>query len=184
MNDYWIPISLYSENSAEKIENAITAAYCVHQWTLNRLSEEYQQHKFTPNIPEYKQSLTEYSKQERLYRGAQRFTLDQAMLKTMRWFRDTDKYTGWDIPFPPKPIPAEEYTDIDINTRKIWRKYLEEFGQISTIFGMLTLEGQWGKVMIAQAKKLKISPASLPDRWHSLTIQRSNGGYKIQFNGR
>lgn len=184
MNDHWIPVAIYSDFLGREVGKAIDAAYKVHLWTLERLSSRYRQHIFTADIADFKKELTIYSRQEKLYRDAQRFTLDQAMLRTIAWFREEDKYRSWKEKFPPDPIPRKEYTEIEIEPREIWKDYIERYGQISTVFGMLTLEGDWQKILHRQARQMKIAPKELPKHWKSLTIKQEDGGYKIRFNAR
>lgn len=183
MSEHWIPVLFTADDTAKRIDRAINIAYQVHLWTLERLSKNYRQHVFVVDAVDFKKNLTQYSKQEKLYRSAQRYTLDQAMLRTIAWWKEEEKYRSWKESFPPEALKADEYSGINIRCRKIWKKYLEEYGQISTVFGMLTLEEGWEKILHQQAKEMKIAPAELPSHWRSLTIRKEDGGYKIKFNG-
>lgn len=182
-SDNWILVAIYADFITKEIGKAVDAAYKVHLWTLERLSNRYQQHIFAADVADFKKELTQYSKQEKLYRDAQRFTLDQAMLKTITWFWEEQKYRSWKEAFPPEPMPRDEYKEIEIEPREIWKEYIERYGQISTVFGMLTLEGDWQKTLHRQAKQMKIAPKELPERWKSLSIRQEDRGYKIRFNG-
>lgn len=183
MNDHWIPVAIYTDFMGMDIGDAVDTAYKVHLWTLERLSSRYQQHIFVTDVADFKKELTKYSKQEKLYRDAQRFTLDQAMLKTIAWFRDIGRYGGYTLTLPPTPVPRARYNIIEIEPREIWQEYIERYGQISTVFGMLTLEEDWQKTLHRQARELRIAPKELPERWKSLSIRQEDRGYKIRFNG-
>lgn len=181
-NEYWIEISLMGDYTADRIQQAVNSAWKVHNWTLNQLKEKFLETLRTPTNQEIKLNLSRYIKEEGLGKHTQRYTLDAAAEKAAAEFRNTLKVGELGQVDFPQPVEESEYTDIDIQVRKIWKRYLAQYGGISTTYGMLMLEGEWKFILAKQAANNKIVLAHFPNLWRDVTLRHKGEKNWIKFN--
>jgi hypothetical protein len=169
MSDYWIPISI-SDYSREGIEKTLDDCHKIKLWALQVLEEQLQETGKTPAIGELKLNLTRFAYRKDIKKTTPRFTQERAAEQALAEFR-----IG-------KNTLQEPTRDFDIEARKIWIKYLERYGGISTVYGMLMLEGEWRMALVQQALDNKLTPSELYKAWRSVTLRQEGDRYKIRFN--
>lgn len=180
--EYWIPISLTSNDSRNRIKKAIKACHTVDTWTILRLQEQYIQRLKTPTNIEIQRDLTKFIREEGLLENAQRYSLNCAAVLAAEQFREQSKWKIDDQTMFPTPVPEESFTAIEIESRKIWKRYLELYGQLSTVYGPLLLEGDWKETLRQQAEDNKVRITKLPSLWKSITLTSVGDKYEITFN--
>lgn len=193
---FWIMVSLESEEMGAKIRRALNMSYGVHLWAMKRIKEKWAKTLEVPRFSELSPELTQYISEYTDRNSevpAQRYALNLAVHKAVSRFHQEVRVVGEGITEDgtertvhlPKDEPRGPYVQLDIQARSIWRKYIEQYGQVSTAYGMVFLEGDWREVLEQQAEYLGVSMQLLPYLWHSATIVE--GSYKgedwqIRFN--
>lgn len=180
-NEHWIHISVVSDYTDIQIQQSIADCYMVHLWTLATLKEQFLKTLEIPPNQELDINLTLFVYMNELRKHTQRFTLSRAMEKTAAQFRRELRVEEDKIEFP-SPIAQEDYNELDIQSRKIWHRYLEQYSGISTTYGMFLLEGEWKNILLNQAREIRVTPSYLPLLWYSVTVKKEETGYRLKFN--
>lgn len=182
MNEHWLPISLTSEATTEKIEHTLKACFQVYTWTFSVLKEQWLETLEIPNDRSIRQNLTKYIYMNKLLHHAQRYTLNRAAEKAAAEFRLGLRVVGDSQVEFPEPMPFVDYTDFSIQSREVWRKYLTKYDSISTTYGMLTLPENWREVFTEQSSDMRVDVSYLPYLWHSATIRTQGSKHLLKFN--
>lgn len=180
-NDFWIPISFGSEETEEKIVRAITSCWQIHVFTLETLNDYFIDHAEPYLYRNFRKELNLFLRDAEENFHAQRYSLVRAAEKTFPYFSENKKFKGKKF-IQVKPIPAENYREITVPTRQVWKKYLALNGLITTVYGTIFLADCWIEVLESQALKNKISFDMIPYLWHSVTIHLSQERQEIKFN--
>lgn len=182
MNEHWLPISVTSEATIEKIEHTLEACYKAYTWTFTVLKEQWIETLEIPDDRSIRQNLTKYIYMNKLLHHAQRYTLNRAAEKAAAEFRQGLRVVEDNQILFCEPIPIEKYTDFAIQSREVWRKYLTRYGSISTTYGMLTLPENWREIFAEQSYEMRVEVSYLPYLWHSATIRTQGTKHLLKFN--
>lgn len=169
MDNYWIPISI-SDYSRTSIEQTLADCHRIKLWVLQVLEEQLQETGKIPAIGELKLNMTLFTYMTGIKKTTSRFTQERAVEQALKNFR-IDKNRLQE--------PTKEF---DIQAREIWQKYLELYGGISTVKGMLMLEGEWQKTIVHQAWDNQLKPSEFSELWESVTLRQEGEEYQIRFN--
>lgn len=178
---HWIPFIPVASDAEEKIKQTLDACYAIHVWTANNLKERFLETLAVPPDHEIRINLTRFIAESDLKQAAQRYSLDRAAEQTARRFRQKVRFIQDNQIEFPLTIPQDEYCEITIAPRKVWQRYLEFYGSVSTTFGMLVLEDTLNRVLQIQAAEMRVGSAYLPYLWHSATIRIAHR-YQLRFN--
>lgn len=179
---YWIPTTLMGEYTADRISHALIAACQVHNWTIEKLKERFLETLLIPTLLEIKLNARKYIYINELGKNTQRYTLESAVQKAHSEFREVSKVIVGDQVIFPTTIAQEKYTDLTIQSRKIWSRYLQLYNGISTTYGMLVLDRSWTSTFQAQAYDNGIHIKRFPSLWRDITLKCENDSYKVMFN--
>lgn len=180
--EFWIDVDLESEETKQKLETALDICYEIYQWSLKRITEMWIKDKQIPKVGSLSREMTQYIKEKPWYGKVQRYTLNRVLENAVAQFSKETTITEERTVVFPKEVFREEYDSLTIPSRRIWRKYLEEYSRISTTYGTFYMSGEWIKTMQSQAKYHKVTMVYVPYLWHSVTIRRKENGWEIHFN--
>lgn len=187
--DLWIDVSLESKEKEAEIELAINTCYVVHIWTVEQMKAVWTEELRLLTAKEMEPAMLRYVEKVGHEGRAQRFTLVAAMQKAITQFQkelrtasSTEEDGGRMVVTLPPSVPKGRYTEMDIQSRIIWRRYLEDYGRLSTKYGLVFLEGNWPDIMRAYAERMEVGLEWLPLLWHSITLREEIDGWKIRFN--
>lgn len=172
--EYWINAQPENETVEQEMLRTIKACHAIHLWTLEKvkilqdvrrssdlsqlLTRELDEHRFTK------------------YKNVPRYPLERTVEKTLAlWFRREEDTRL-------EPLPEEEFHQFRLPTRKIWKKYVENYSRLSTVFGSLFLEGGWEATLSSQAADIGTTKEFIPAICHSLEVKWLNPGWQIAFN--
>lgn len=175
----WIEVSLESYEMSRRLRDAIQVAYQVHVWAMDLLKSHWMDTMQVLTINEMQPMMTYWLRERGLEEKAQRYALDASLAQTAIYFNnglrlaDTgrrDHNPSVSVLIPP-PAPEKEWNSLEIQSRQIWRKYLEDFGRLTTAYGTLFLEGEWPEEMRGYAEDLGVRLELVPALWQSITIK-------------
>lgn len=186
MTEYWIKVVSESKETDNKIGSALNACYDAHIWTLDTLKHIWERDLEIPRSSELGPELTRYilSSQARkdFYKGTARFSLNRAVEKASNEFRQKLQVVEGEVQYPDNP-PKLPYLELEIPTRKIWNKYINSYGRISTHYGYLYLEDDWVDVVKQQVADIGIKEISYFTYFiYSTTIRQDEIGWSIHFH--
>lgn len=167
---FWIPITFSSEETEEKIQKAVEACWQVHVFTLDALNDYFKKYKTQLNYRDFRGTLAKYIAQEELIKFAQQYSLRKAAEQTFPYFSYRKSFDKKGKLIPVAPIYSREYTEIQIQSRKIWAKYMVLNNLITTVYGSIYLGENWGDSVERQAVFHEIPFSNIPDLMHSITI--------------
>lgn len=182
MSEHWLPISVTSEATIEKIEHTLEACFKAYTWTFAVLKEQWVKTLEIPNDRSIRRNLTKYIYMNKLLHHAQRYTLNRAAEKAAAEFRLGLRVVGDNFIEFVEPVPFVEYTDFSIQSREVWRKYLTKYDSISTTYGMLTLPENWREIFTELSDEMRVEVSYLPYLWHSATIRAQGSKHLLKFN--
>lgn len=182
MGDHWIPIT-YSDETAEKLEKAVAACYSVHLYTLKTLNDYFIAYAENLLLGEFRKGFAKWLRESKKISVTQHYTLTKAAEKTFPYFSENKKINNQGKFVTVKPIPVKKYHDIQIETRKVWHKYLALNSLITTAYGTIYLdEHQWPEIAASQAAEKGIGFDMVPFLWHSVVIHVDSEDSKLRFN--
>lgn len=182
MSDHWIPIN-YDEDVAQRLDAALYSCYRVHTFTLKELNHYFIAHAENLLLGDFRRQLAEFLRRGKESLAAQHYTLTKAAEKTFPYFTENKKINGEGKFIAVEPIPVENYIDIQIETRQVWRKYLALNSLITTAYGTIYLdEKEWPEIVANQAAEKGIGFDTVPFLWHSILIRVVAGEPMLKFN--
>jgi hypothetical protein len=179
--NFWIKVDFHNEETEEKVLAGIAACYRVHSYTIETLNDYFIDHLENYRYHFFRRELGIFILKENLTQYAPRYSLVRAAEKSFPLFNEQKHFKNRKF-VPVKPIPLEEYNEIQFENRKIWRKYLALNNLITTTFGSIFLSQNWIEVVERQVEVLGISMNSVPFLMHSVTLMRQQESWAIRFN--
>lgn len=177
-DNFWIPISFTNSETTEKLHRAIAALQQVHNWTVEYLNGYWLDNLTMPAYKDFRPDLEKYIKREKLLITAQRYSILRAAEQTFPYVSESIFLDGEGKVCL---APPREIDSIQIESRKVWRKYLAKGYGITTGYGTIFLEGKWKETLRQQAEGTPID--LIPFLWHSLTIKHIEfDRWKAKFN--
>jgi hypothetical protein len=177
VNEFWIDVSLQDEEAEKKVMKAIETMQEVHNWTVALLNHRFVRYKNITPYAEFRKDFNKLIRKEKLWRYAQRYSLERAAEKTFPYYSNNIR-TNYDADL--LPVQPDKINEITIRARKVWKKYLAQGRGITTIYGMIFLEGDWKKILREQAGDIPID--LFPYLWHSVTLRQEDMSWKLKFN--
>jgi hypothetical protein len=183
----WINVSLADEEMESKLLDSLEICYLTYVWAFDQMIRHWRRYKEPPTRGRVIANFTNKRYEVDPKQSVQKRSLLFAIQEAMRAFDDkvrisqTDR-EGTNLQVTLEMPTPDDYYEITINNRSKWKKYLEEYGSISTTYGIFYLEDDWQKVFEAQAERLKVSLEVLPWLWNSLSIRYKNGQWQVRFN--
>lgn len=186
-SEYWVSVTTESEESEDKMRQAVSACGLVHKWTMEQVKKEWLL------CPDYRvktsdlmPGMTTFLKTTEVLEMAQRFSyLTTVSRAIVRFYREMKVYkigsTGAEILFP-NLGPPNSYQLLDIQARTVWLSYMRDYGRISTHYGSLFLEEGWQKILGEHAETFSVSPNAYPHLIYSATVKESLTGWRVYFN--
>ena len=182
MSDHWIPVTYYDQ-TADNLEKVVADCHKVHIFTLKALNDYFVAHTENLSLGDFRRDFAGFLRNNLNDTVAQHYTLTKAAEKTFPYFSENKKINNRGKFIAVKPIPAKDYKDIQIETRKIWRKYLALNNLITTAHGTLYLEKEkWPEIIAEQAAEKGVGFDTVPFLWHSAVIHVDSGDAKLRFN--
>lgn len=180
MSEHWIPIYFKSEDVSARFEEAIDACQWVHAYTVETMNEYFISHAEPYPFTNFRIELAVILQREKEQLHAQRYSLVRAAEKTFPYWNENKKIKRKKF-VPVEPIPKEKYSDIWIETRQVWKKYLALYQMITTAYGSVYLDESWTEIVREQLAEKKSVFTALPFLAHSVTIRRGEI-WQIRFN--
>lgn len=178
---FWIPVSFGSEDTLENFKNALSACHSVHTYTLQALNDYFISHAEPYPYVNFRIELMLFLSKNRMQLPAQRYSLIRASEKTFPYFTENKKIKKGKF-VPVDPIERENYCEMQIESRHIWRKYLALNGLITTGYGSIFLTDDWTDILSEQAAEKGIAFDTVPYLWHSILLHFEEGRNEIRFN--
>jgi hypothetical protein len=177
--DRWVQASMESFEMGERIRTAISASYRMHLWAMEVLRKNWVETMQVPTINELQPMMTYWIREQGLEEVAQRYAMDAALSRTALHFNDQLRTVETTVLHGeivvsvriPEPIAEKTWTTLEIQSRTIWRKYLEDYGRLTTAYGTVFLEGDWPEQMRGYAEDLGVGLDWLPAIWQSVTLK-------------
>lgn len=185
---HWIPISFSDAATPQALEAAINACHRVHIFTVETLNNYFIDHAEMYPYYNFRRELNLFLRDEmpfthgyELLQAAQRYSLVRAAEKTFPYFNENKKIKRNKF-VPVEPIHWDAYNEIQIEARKVWRKYLALDSLITTTYGSIFLEGDWVEVLTEQAAEQGAVFEMTPFLMHSVTVFFSGEETRLRFN--
>lgn len=176
----WIKVSLESLEMGRKLRSAVAQSYLMHQWAMNLLREHWLSHMIVLTVNELQPMMTFWMREQGMDVAVQRYGMDIALSRTVLHFNDGlrpvsvvgDRMQGESaVILLPQEVAEKEWKKIDIQARQVWKRYLEDYGRLTTHYGTLFLEGDWPAEMRGYSDDLGVRLEILPHLWNSVTLQ-------------
>jgi hypothetical protein len=177
-HNFWIPISFAnSELSIERLEKAISVCQQVHSWTVDYINGYWLGNLIIPQYQVFRPTLWKFIRKKKLLKDAQRYSLIRASEQTFPYvvealYVDEKKEVHL--------AQTEKVDSIQIEARRVWRRYLAKDYGITTTYGTIFPEGDWKRTIREQMEGTPID--LIPFLWHSITVRREENRWEIQFN--
>lgn len=176
---FWIDIEFGDEDVATfKLVKALSACKKVHEWTVEVLNSYWSVYLRMPKYREFRKDLSRYIAENRLLNKTQQYSLYKAAEQTFPYVASQISVNEkWEAT-PASPL--KEYKEIQIKSRKIWKRYLANDYGITTTYGTIFPVGDWKNVVREQAGEIPLD--LVPFLWHSISVWNSRKGWKMRFN--
>ena len=172
-----------SEETEENLEKGLKACYRVHIFTLQTLNDYFLKNLESLRLGDFRIELAHFLKDNKSDLMAQHYSMTKAAEKTFPYFTENKKINKNGKFIAVKPIPVENYRDIQIEARQVWRKYLALNSLITTSHGTVYLEeNKWPEIIANQAAEKGIGFDAIPFYWHSVVIRLKAGEPMLRFN--
>lgn len=182
MEKHWIPIN-YDDNTRLRLVSAVRACHRVHAYTVETLNDYFIDHAESYPLSSFRYELALFLSDHKDSLTAQHYALTKAAEKSFPYFTENKKINGDGKFIPVKPILLQDYSDIQIESRRIWRKYLALNDLITTAYGTLYLDNAtWMQTVEAQATEKNVTFEAVPFLWHSVTVRVDLEEPKLRFN--
>lgn len=183
----WIDVSPESEDRVGELFDSLEKCYLAYVWAFDQMIGHWKKYKEFPTrgriIANFTNKRHKIDPSNTVQKRSFLFAISQAIrdfqekIKISQADREgTNYHVTVEIPSP------DDYYEVTINNRSKWKKYIQEYGSISTNYGTFYLEGEWQAVFERQAKKFKVGLEVLPWLWSSLTIRYKNDQWQVRFN--
>lgn len=188
MSSNWIDVSLENDDMEQTLRTSFEACYSAYVWTFDYMVSYWRKHKETPTqelvIAKFRKRKENFSNDDVTQKQSLVYAIQQAMRdfhSQMKISQSDQEGVSYQVTMPPLPSP-EGYQEVTVNSRAKWRKYIQNFGGVSTIYGWLNLEGDWQRVFETEARRLKTSLDTLSYMCHSMTIREHENRWQVRFN--
>lgn len=174
----------------DKLRKAIAACKVAHEWAMMELRDQWSaDRRYQVKTADLVPGMTRYLSSMLMKEDAQRFSLVAALNRAVACFYqgirvemsggEGERSAKVHFPLPAQP---EEYRMVDIQSRAIWKRYLEEHGRISTNYGSIFFEDEWVKALEGQALSIGISFSVIPYLIYSVSIRKKEEQWQAHFN--
>lgn len=183
---YWVEVSLESEEMGDTVLEAMMECENMRLWAMQEMTKNWSVTEGSPTTSELAVHMTRYI-QEHNVQLAQRYSLLSALNSAVTEFNRQVRVLGTDqgglvhlVRFP--TLEPNSVLEIVIQARFIWRKYMAEYGRISTVYGSIFLEGDWMVILEDQMRDMQVSAEVFPYLIYSATLRNDNGEWLLCFN--
>lgn len=178
MKNFYFPVSFSSDETAPKLKIAIEECHRIHNYTVNWINRYWLDNARVPSLKEFYPTLSRYLSEEEPLKYTQRYSLIRAVEQTFPFATSQIQIAARKKIVLAEPL--EEYNTIQIQTRKVWQKYLALYGFITTTYGSIYPEGNWKEIVRNQAENVPVDV--IPFLWHSVTVQKKKENWQMCFN--
>jgi hypothetical protein len=162
-----------------KLRTAVQYSYAMHKWAMGLLRKHWLENMTVLTVNELQPMMTYWMREQGMEPLVQRYGMDTALVRTVNHFNNGLKPLSVQaqggqeeaVIRMPTEATAEEWDRIDIQSRQVWRRYLEDYGRLTTSYGVLFLEGDWTQEMRGYAEDLEVKLEILPHLWNSVTLR-------------
>jgi hypothetical protein len=189
VKEFWIDTRLESAEMEGKLIHALNTCYLIHVWGMKWLKEHWVKNMVVLHHNELMPKLRLFLRENGYGEGVMGHSMETTLHRTINEFllqlQPTMPIEDTVTIHLPSSVPKGAFTEIDIRSRKIWRKYLEEEGKLSSGYGTFYLEGEWVSTIRAQALDMRVGIDLLPHLWKSLTIRepvQTGQPWQVRFN--
>lgn len=178
MNEkYWIKIEA-DEDVIDKMETTLIHCQKISNWAIEAFKDFWLREKRLPYANGISKNVSDYISRNKVY-STQRFTMNKTVDQALKECRSYLITVGDQVELQIPALPV--INEFKIAPRKIWIKYMEDSGYISTYYGRLYLTGEWLGVIGNQLSDHRISYGLLPYLWHSVSIKREGSGEDVEW---
>lgn len=180
-NERWIQVSLEGPEMGRKLRNALSISYRLHNWAIGLLREHWLESMQVLTVNEMQPMMTYWMREQGIGEQVQRYSLDVALSRTILYFNNELRVVvsgvagiadGLAVAVSlPEPVAEKDWNKVDIQSRTVWRRYLEDYGRLTSHFGTIFLEGDWPAEIRGYAKDLGVKTEILPHLWNSVTLK-------------
>lgn len=189
MENEWINVSPENDDMIGELLTSLEICYVTYVWAFDQMVAHWRKYKEPPTrsrvVANFTNKRHKIDPKATVQKRSLLFAIQQAthdFQSKIKVESSPSENGGTDYHLIVKTPTPEDYYEITINNRSKWKKYLEEYGSISTTFGVFYLEGEWQKTFEKQAAHFRVSLEVLPWLWHSLTIRYKNDQWQVRFN--
>lgn len=182
---YWVEASVESEEMGEAVLDGMIACENLRMWALHEMTKRWSATQGSPTTSELAPAMTQYIREKGI--EVQRYSLLAALNAAVTEFNREVRVMGTAengavhlVRFP--TFEANSTLEIVFQSRFIWRKYIADYGRISTVYGSVFLEGDWPRSLKTQANELGASQEVFPYLIYAATLRNHEGDWLLRFN--